>query len=451
MKISVYGAGYVGLVSAACLAKLGHRVICVDVNEEKVRLLQKARCPIYEPQLPELLREQIQKEQLVFSSNIKQAVVNSELHIIATGTPSLANGSADISQVEAVVSSIVKWITANATVLVKSTVPPGTGDLLQEKIDEELVYYNKKIKITVVSNPEFLREGRAVYDFLNADRIIIGGEAPSLFLVQSMYKSLTDRGIPLLTMSRCSAELTKYAANAMLACRISFMNQISQLAEVFDADIGEVAQGMGLDPRIGPHFLQAGIGYGGSCFPKDVRALLHLIKANNINANLFEVIDEVNQEQKEWLFRKIKNHFNSLKGVCIGVWGLSFKPGTDDLREASSLVIIQKLLVEGVRLKLYDPLTIPEAKSLFPENEALTWCNSAVAALEKVDALVIVTEWPEFKNFDLNRLKQYLDKKPIFDGRNCFDLSGVIAAKLFYHSVGRPAISEAFYKEKKCS
>ncbi|WP_028387581.1 UDP-glucose dehydrogenase family protein [Legionella fairfieldensis] len=449
MLISVYGAGYVGLVTAVCLARLGHQVICTDVNEQRIVQLQKANCPIYEEQLPELLQEQIANKRLFFTADLTYAVNQASVHFIATGTPGLADGSADLSQVFAVASFIARETNGNGLIVTKSTVPVGTGDIIQARVEETMAQVGNKNKIAVVSNPEFLREGTAVYDFLNADRIIIGGEQQALAALEAIYQPLVEQGVPLLRMSRRSAELTKYSANAMLACRISFMNQISQLAESLGADIDEIRQGMALDHRIGPHFLQAGIGYGGSCFPKDVRALVHTAAEVSVDTHLLEAIEKVNQSQKQWVFNCLKKHMNGkLEGLTIAIWGLSFKPGTDDLREASSLVAVNALLDAGANLRIFDPAAMPAAKKLFNSSSAISWCSSAEGVFDRaVDALVIATEWPQFKSCSLEALQKQLGKAPLIDGRNCFKLSDVMNANLaYYYSVGRPCIIKGIDK-----
>ncbi len=454
MNISVYGAGYVGLVSSACLAKIGHRVICADINPQKIAMLSEAKCPIYEAELPELLAEQVATKQLSFTTDLVAAIEAAELHIIATGTPSLDDGSADLTQV----FSIAKWIASSAlndaVIVTKSTVPVGTGDALQEFVNENLVLAGKDIQLTLTSNPEFLREGTAINDFLNADRIVIGGEKNALEIVEEMYQPLIQKGIPLLKLSRRSAELSKYAANAMLATKISFINQISQLAEKSGADIEEISQVIGLDHRIGPHFLQAGIGYGGSCFPKDLRALCYSGSKLKVAVPLLAAIEEVNARQKNWIIEQLNHHFaNQLQGLTIAIWGLAFKPGTDDLREASSLVAIQSLLAAGVRLRLYDPVAMKAAKKELSDDAAISWCDAADAVFNaQLDALIIVTEWAEFKHYNLRLLKQQLNGAVLIDGRNCFDLASIKALQLGpYYSVGRPLIaSECMIGRETC-
>ncbi|WP_051131828.1 UDP-glucose dehydrogenase family protein [Legionella tunisiensis] len=326
MIISVYGAGYVGLVSAACLAKIGHQVLCVDIHTQRIRDLQEGRCPLYEEQLPELIQEQLQNGRLQFTTTLTQTIQQSSLHIIATGTPELPDKSADLSQVFSVIDSLINEIRSDAILIIKSTVPVGTGDIIQQRISDELLRRRAPYRVQVVSNPEFLREGCAVNDFLYADRIVLGGERSALIPLQEMYKPLTDQKIPLLCMSRRSAELTKYAANAMLACRISFINQISSIAEKMGAHIDDIQQGIGLDHRIGPHFLQAGIGYGGSCFPKDTRALLHTAKAIHAETSLLEAIETINQVQKNGPLRYYSSILiitSRIKSLVSGDWHLN--------------------------------------------------------------------------------------------------------------------------------
>lgn len=443
MIISVYGAGYVGLVSAVCFSKMGYDVICADINQHKISLLQQGQSPIHEVGLPELLNTQLQQGRLQFTTNLCDAIQQASIHVIATGTPSLPDGSADLSQVFAVVEKIARYVTCEGLVVIKSTVPPGTGDLVETYLDKERLRWNNPCSINVASNPEFLREGRAVYDFLHADRIVVGGNAQAIMALKALYQPLTEEGIPLIVMSRQSAELTKYAANAMLACKISFINQMSRIAEKVGANIDEVRTGIGSDSRIGPHFLEAGIGYGGSCFPKDGRALLQMAQSLDIDVPLLQAIEASNALQKTWVMEQLKRHFkDGLENKTIGLWGLSFKPETDDIREASSLVIIQSLLPAKVHLRLYDPVAMPMAKNYVSEHPQIIWCDSADDVLSvPLDALVIATEWPLFKTYSLARLRAALGHAPLIDGRNCFELSAVKQAEIaYYYSVGRPLI-----------
>lgn len=450
MIISIYGAGYVGLVSAACFAKLGHQVVCADVNEARVARLQLGECPIYETNLPELLNEQMQQGRLQFTCHLKEAIHASDVHFIATGTPALDNGQADLTQVFDVATSIARNIAKNALLVIKSTVPTGTSDALESHASDVLKQLNKPHHIEVASNPEFLREGCAVNDFMHAERIIIGGSESALNTLETLYDPLVAKGVPIIRMNRRSAELSKYASNVMLACKISFINQISRIAEALDANITEICQGMGMDHRIGPAFLNAGIGYGGSCFPKDVKALIHVTKSLKLNASLFDAIDDVNQQQKYWPIERLNEHFqNQLQDRVIGLWGLSFKPGTDDVREASSLVIINALLQAGAKLRVYDPVAVPHMKAQFSASTDITWCETANETLMiSVDALVIATEWDEFKTFPLPTLAHQLQDAPLIDGRNCYSLSDVKRAGIaYYYSVGRTALRFSHVKE----
>jgi UDPglucose 6-dehydrogenase len=442
MNIAVYGAGYVGLVSSVCLAEIGHSVICVDVSAKRVEMLSNGECPIYEERLPAMLNEQISALRLSFTVDLAEAAQTADVHIIATGTPGLDDGSADLSQVFTVVTSLLNHVDKSGLIVTKSTVPVGTGDEINELVQHYITQNQKPFTLDVASNPEFLREGSAIFDFLNADRIIAGGNARAMQLIKKMYQPLIAKGVTFLGMSRRSAELTKYSANAMLACKISFINQISQLAEELDANIDDVREGIALDKRIGPHFLQAGIGYGGSCFPKDVRALVQMAKAVGVETPIFEAIDSINEAQKNWVFTRISRHFDKrLQGLTIGFWGLAFKPGTDDMREASSLVAINALIDAGADILAFDPVAMPVAKELLGDIP-IVWCNTANEVLDcPLDALVIATEWPVFKNYPLQGLGEKLKGAPVFDGRNCFNLNAVKEACLpWYYSVGRPLV-----------
>lgn len=440
--ITVYGAGYVGLVSAVCFATLGHKVCCVDINPTLVKRLQQGECPIYEAQLADLLNEQLIHQRLIFTTDMAEAVKASDTHFIATGTPTLENGEADLNTVYAVANAIATYCVKDAIIIIKSTVPVGTGRALEAHIQSLLNDRKKTAHLTVASNPEFLREGSAVADFLKADRIILGtNSASALTALKTLYHPLAQQGIPIVCMSRESAELTKYAANGLLAAKISFINQISLIAERSGADIEAIRQGMALDKRIGPDFLQAGIGYGGSCFPKDVKALTQIAHQFDIDTTLLTGIETINRIQKQWVFDKMHHHFHGkLRGLTIGLWGLSFKPGTDDIREASSLVIIEALLQAGVFLRLFDPVAMAHVKNRFSNEHAISWCASPMQVIKSpIDGLIIATEWPIFKTFSLTDLSAALGDSPLFDGRNCYDLNAVKQAKLaYYYSVGRP-------------
>ncbi|KTD19048.1 UDP-glucose dehydrogenase family protein [Legionella jordanis] len=451
MNISVYGAGYVGLVSAACLASLGHEVVCADIDAEKIALLQQGGCPLHEKDLKELLDEGREKKNLQFTKDLSFAIANSDLHFIATGTPSSPDGSADLSQVFSVCEKIAREINRDAVLLIKSTVPVGTGDEVFSFTKEILLRENKSCTIDVVSNPEFLREGNAVSDFLNAERIVAGGSEAALRAVQRLYQPLLDKGIPFLRMNRRSSELTKYAANTMLACKISFMNQLSRIAEAAGANIDDIRLGMGYDKRIGTEFLFPGVGYGGSCFPKDVRALCATAKTFHVNTNLIEAIEAVNIMQKNWVYETLETLFKGqFKGRTIGIWGLAFKPETDDLREASSLNLIQSLLKVNARMKLYDPAAMQNAQKVLSGEKLIQYCESASLAATDVDALVIMTEWSEFKQYSLQKLSLQLKNAPLVDGRNCYSLESIKHADIAcYVSVGRPGVKNSVCSENK--
>ncbi len=440
MNISIYGTGYVGLVSGACLADLGHHVTCFDIDNEKITLLKQGRSPIYEENLEQIIKKNLDEQRITFTSSFDTAVDQGELHLICVGTPSLEDGSADLSAVISVATKIAEYANDDTIIVTKSTVPVGTGALIQKTVNEVLVENKKEHSIHVASNPEFLREGVACCDFLQADRVIIGAniqQAETALL--NLYAPLKNKGVPVISMSIESAELTKYASNAMLATKISFINQMSQIADAVGANIEEISFGMGLDKRIGPHFIQAGCGYGGSCFPKDIRALKHIALNNNVDTTLIDAVEDVNHQQKQKLFSFISQHFNhDLTNKKIALWGLSFKPGTDDLREASSLSLIESLTKAGANIICFDPVAMKKAQQLLQSNPAVNFKSSALETLEDADALAIVTEWKQFKDFPMTTLKQKMGLKPIFDGRNIYELSVVSENELNYYSIGRP-------------
>lgn len=430
-----------GLVSAACLAKLGHQVVCVDINEQRIATLMQGECPIHEKELPQLLKEQLESGHLLFTTNLLDAIEHATIQMITVGTPGLPDDQADLSQIFALTTQIAQHADRDMLVVIKSTVPVGTGHDIEKHMNDALLRTDKPHRIDVISNPEFLCEGNAIHDFLHADRIIIGGDLQRITPIIAVYQTLVDRGVPIQCMSRVSAELTKYAANAMLACKISFINQISQIADKIGANMDEVQAGMSSDHRIGSHFLQVGMGYGGSCFPKDVRALAKKAKVLQVDSCLLDAINNVNNLQKKWAIDRLLQHFkNQLQGLTIGIWGLAFKPGTDDIREASSIVVMNALLQYGTQLRVYDPVAMSNARLCLGDNHAITWCDSADDVLfDHVDALVIDTAWDLFKNYSLDRLREELGMAPIMDGCNCFDLSEIRQAGIgYYYSVGRP-------------
>jgi len=439
MKITVFGAGYVGLVTATCLAEVGNHVLCVDVDELKIERLRNGECPIHEPGLPEMMTQNIDAGRLSFTTDSKEAVNHGFIQFIAVGTPSDEDGSADMQYVLTVADTIGKHINEHKIIVTKSTVPVGTSDKVKKQIDAGLKTRKQNINFDICSNPEFLREGAAIKDFMNSDRIIIGVDNPEaeehLRVLYTPFDKNKDR---LIAMDIRSAELTKYAANAMLAAKISFINELSNIAELVGADIEKIRVGIGSDPRIGYHFINPGCGYGGSCFPKDVSALQKIADENNYNAELIKSIKSVNKRQKMVLFNKIKTHFkDNLKGKVIAVWGLSFKPNTDDMRDASSRVLIEALWDAGARVQAYDPVAMKEAERIYKKRDDFALCPSAEQALEGADALAIVTEWSTFLSPDFNLIKQYLSEPVIFDGRNLYDPNYLAKLGFTYYSIGR--------------
>jgi len=448
MKITIIGTGYVGLVSGACFADVGNTVLCLDVDARKIDMLNSGEIPIHEPGLDVLVTRNFAAGRIAFTTDYDQAVAHAEVIFIAVGTPPDEDGSADLKHILSAARSIGQRITKPIVVVDKSTVPVGTADSVKQAITQELEKRNVKINCAVVSNPEFLKEGAAIEDFTRPDRIVVGSDdAAATKVMRQLYAPFSRNHDKLIEMDVRSAELTKYAANAMLATRISFMNELANLAEVLGADIEAVRMGIGSDPRIGPHFLYAGMGYGGSCFPKDVKALLKTSVDHGRTLHLLNAIETVNEAQKNVLYEKIVRYFGGveeLSGKTIAIWGLSFKPNTDDMREAPSLVLIRKLLKANCRVQAYDPVARDEARRMLrQENGAelcdklLTIVDSSWDATKNADALVIVTEWKEFRSPDFDRLSQTLRCKVIFDGRNVYDPATVHAAGLAYHGIGR--------------
>ena len=433
MKICVIGTGYVGLVVGTCMADLGFQVTCVDNAEDKIRALEGGQIPIYEPGLDQILRRNVREKRLDFTMDGKAAIQAAEVIYIAVGTPSAPDGSADLSGVLAVAQLIGDNLRRAATVIIKSTVPVGTADQVREMIQARTAQ-----EFDVVSNPEFLKEGAAVEDFMRPDRIVIGCRAPrSRTVMEQLYASLVRTGRPILFMDNRSAELTKYASNALLATKISFMNELSRLCEKTGADVELVRKGAGADTRIGPRFLFAGAGYGGSCFPKDVKALCDTAKKYGMTLAIAEAVENVNYEQKHVLGTKVKARFGedlSSRRFCL--WGLAFKPETDDMREAPSLVLAEDLLAAGASIVAYDPEAMHEAKKHL--GDRITYAPNPIAALEGADALVLVTEWNEFRNPDFRIVKERLRQPVIFDGRNIYNREELRAAGFEYFAIGRP-------------
>ena len=440
MKITVVGTGYVGLVGAACLAEVGNHVLGLDVNVEKIRILKEGGIPIHEPGLLEIVRRNVENGRLSFTTNIEEAVHFGEVQFIAVGTPPDEDGSADLQYVTEAARNIGRFMTSAKVIVDKSTVPIGTGDKVTAAVAEELKKRNVDIHYSVVSNPEFLKEGAAVEDFMRPDRIVIGTEDPkAIEVMKQVYAPFQRNHERLVVTNLRSAELIKYAANSMLATRISFMNELANLAEIVGADIEMVRQGIGSDPRIGYHFLYPGCGYGGSCFPKDVKALIKTAKdVAGFDLKLLKAVEEVNDLQKFVLPKKIKKQFGeSLKGKHFALWGLAFKPNTDDMREASSRVLIDELIKAGATITAYDPVAMDEGKRIFKDEKNITFADTQDEALKNADALIIVTEWTEFRSPDFALIKASLKSPMIFDGRNLYDPKAVRALGFNYYPIGR--------------
>ena len=441
MKITVIGTGYVGLVSGTCMAEVGNEVLCLDVDAAKIKILEDGGIPIHELGLLEMVRRNVAAGRLKFTTDIKKAVEFGDVQFIAVGTPPDEDGSADLQYVVSAARNIGKHMTTYKVIVDKSTVPVGTADKVKSAIAEELAGRKSEVKFSVVSNPEFLKEGAAIEDFMRPDRIVIGAEdEASKDIMRALYAPFQRNHERLVMMDVRSAELTKYAANAMLATRISFMNELANLAEILGADIEAVRKGIGSDPRIGYDFLYSGCGYGGSCFPKDVKALISTGSINGYDLKVLNAVEAANDAQKQVLTQKIKKHFgDNLAGKHFAVWGLAFKPNTDDMREATSRVLIGDLLQAGATVAVYDPVAMPEAKRIFNGVQGLSFAESPNQALNNADALVIVTEWKEFRSPDFSQLKQKLKANIIFDGRNLYNPQTVKNAGIEYRSIGRLA------------
>jgi UDPglucose 6-dehydrogenase len=439
MKITIVGTGYVGLVSGACLADMGNDVLCLDVDPAKIEGLKQGRLPIYEPGLDRIVAQNVEAGRLHFTTDVKQAVGHGTLQFIAVGTPPDEDGSADLQYVLEAARNIGRHMTDYKVVVDKSTVPVGTADRVRAAIADELAQRGVQGRYAVVSNPEFLKEGAAVEDFMRPDRIIVGADdEQAVLLMRALYAPFQRSHDRLVLMDVRSAELTKYAANAMLATRISFMNEMALLAEKLGADIELVRQGIGSDPRIGISFLYPGAGYGGSCFPKDVKALIHTARGSGQTLHVLTAVEEANERQKRVLVDKIVARFGAdLSGRRFAMWGLAFKPNTDDMREAPSRVIVAELLRRGATVQAYDPVALHEAQRAFADQAGLRLVDKAMAALEGADALVIVTEWKEFRSPDFDAIKAALRQPVVFDGRNMYVPALPEAAGLEYHAIGR--------------
>ncbi len=442
MRITIIGSGYVGLVTGACLADLGNDVMCLDIDVRKIETIRNGEMPVFEPGLKEIVLKNVDAGRLQFTSNVKLAVHHGLIQFIAVGTPPGEDGSADLSHVLAAAKAIAEVMTDYRIVVNKSTVPVGTADKVSAVLRETLAVRGVEIPFAVVSNPEFLKEGAAIEDFTRPDRIVVGSaDAQATEVLCRLYAPFERNHSKIMVMDVRSAELTKYAANAMLATRISFMNELAQLADKVGADIDHVRRGMGSDPRIGTHFLYAGCGYGGSCFPKDVRALLHTGQSQDVQLRVLAAVEAANDSQKGLLGRLIAKRFGTrLGGRHFAIWGLAFKPNTDDMREAPSVTLIRHLIEHGATVAAYDPVASTEAQRIFGALPGLSYATSAADALRNANALVVVTEWKEFRGADLESIRAQLAEPVIFDGRNVFEPSLARAAGIEYFGIGRPLV-----------
>ncbi|QGU32816.1 UDP-glucose dehydrogenase family protein [Thermochromatium tepidum] len=445
MDVTIFGTGYVGLVTGVCLAEVGNNVLCIDIDPHKIDLLNSGGVPIYEPGLDEMIQSNRTAGRLRFSTDAKAGVEHGLFQFIAVGTPPDEDGSADLQYVLAVARAIAEHMTEYRILVNKSTVPVGTADRVADTVREVQARLGRTVEFDVVSNPEFLKEGAAIEDFMRPDRIIVGTDNPrTAELLRALYAPFNRSHDRLMLMDVRSAELTKYAANAMLATKISFMNELSNIAEAVGADIEKVRVGIGSDPRIGYQFIYPGCGYGGSCFPKDVRALERTARGLGYEAELLRAVEAVNFRQKTVLFRKLNDYFGGeLGGKTIAIWGLSFKPNTDDMREASSRVLMEALWEAGARVRAYDPVAMDEARRIYGERPDLILVNDALSALDGADALVVVTEWSQFRSPNFNAIRSRLRIPVIFDGRNILDGSLARAAGLTYVSIGRAPLKPA--------
>ena len=436
MKIAVVGTGYVGLVTGTCLAEVGTNVTCIDIDKKKIEGLKNGVMPIYEPGLEPMVTRNYKKGKLHFSTDITSAIKDADVAFIAVGTPPGEDGSADLQYVLKVASQIGANMNSYGVVVTKSTVPVGTAEKVRAAVQEQLDARGVDIDFDISSNPEFLKEGAAIDDFMKPDRIVVGVDtAKAEETMGKLYKPFIMNGHPLIFMDIPSAEMTKYAANSMLATRISFMNDIANLCEIMGADVNAVRKGIGSDPRIGSRFIYAGIGYGGSCFPKDVKALIETGKQNNYRMRILEAVEDVNESQKSVLFNKLTSSLGTdLSGKTFAMWGLSFKPNTDDMREAPSLVLIDKINASGGKVVAYDPVAMPETKHMI--GDIITYVDEPYQALDGADALLLVTEWSEFKLLDFDEVTKRLKNKLIFDGRNIYDRKEMAEMGYEYYCIG---------------
>jgi UDPglucose 6-dehydrogenase len=439
MKLTIFGSGYVGLVTGACLADVGHNVLCVDLDKGKIDGLKNGVIPIYEPGLEGKIKDNLAEGRIDFTTDAAAAIEHADVIFIAVGTPPDEDGSADLSAVRAVARTIGMHMNRAKLVVTKSTVPVGSSDTVREELQNALAKRNENIEFYVASNPEFLKEGAAISDFEKPDRIVVGFDNPKAEeWLDDIYAPFNRRNDRMVKMDIRSAELTKYAANAMLATKISFMNEMANIAERVGADIENVRLGIGSDERIGYHFIYPGVGYGGSCFPKDVKALAATARKHNFPAKIIEAVEAVNENQKNVLVEKIKHRFgNDLGGMTYALWGLAFKPNTDDMREAPSRVIMESLWRAGAKIKAYDAQAMEESQRIYGDRDDLHYCDHYMDCLDGADALIIVTEWKEFRAVNIEKIKSKLNLPVIFDGRNIYDPDNMINAGVEYYSIGR--------------
>lgn len=436
MKIAIVGTGYVGLVTGTCLSEVGFDVTCVDINEQKIEMLKQGETPIYEPGIEDLLERNISKGRLHFSNSLASIINDVTVIFSAVGTPPDEDGSADLQYVLNVAREVGRNMNDYKLLVTKSTVPVGTAKKVRAALQEELTKRNKSIEFDVASNPEFLKEGAAIADFMRPDRIVVGTDSEKAkALMEKIYKPFVLNAHPVIFTDIASAEMIKYAANAMLATRISFMNDIANLCELVGADVNMIRRGIGSDTRIGSKFLYAGTGYGGSCFPKDVKALIKTADQNGYSLEILKAVENVNERQKEILYHKLRKYYNrDLAGKTITLLGLAFKPNTDDMREAPALILIDKLKQEGCKIKVYDPVAMEECYRRVGEN--VEYCDDTYSALKDSDAMLLVTEWNEFRTIDMQRLQQIMRKPVIFDGRNIYDSNELCQLGIDYHCIG---------------
>lgn len=440
MKLAVIGTGYVGLTSGACFADMGSNVICVDKDEAKIEQLKQGIIPIYEPGLESMVLRNMEAGRLQFRTDLRSTVEESLIIFIAVGTPPDEDGSADLSHVLTAAEEIAGFMNEYKVIVDKSTVPVGTGDLVRAHIQAVLDARGVDFSFDIVSNPEFLKEGAAVDDFMRPDRVVIGTSSEKAAqIMRTLYAPFCRTHDRVLVMSLRSAEMTKYAANALLATKISFINEISRLCDAYQADVEEVRNGIGSDTRIGYKFIYPGVGYGGSCFPKDIKALIHMARQVGYDSEILKAVESVNNTQKSILISKVKKHFgNDLHGKTFAIWGLAFKPQTDDMREAPALIIIKSLLSLGARIKAYDPVAMPEARKVLGDNPAITLCANEYEALMDADAMLLITEWRQFRYPDFSRMKSMMKQPVIYDGRNQYDPRQVRELGFCYYAIGRP-------------